>query len=448
MNNMMMNDADHQALRKVSISTRLLAAFAYIIPALGGALSSFLLARVFQALAKVENAGIAAMMAGVKEASLPVTISLYLAAFFGLVVLIVLVIRMMSETKTASPPIWFFAVGGILSLVPAALFWYAKYLTIEALSPGSSISNAGNLGSLGGTISQVVLLSLAATPLVIILIIAASVVPFSSRSTSKLFPLAGAGLIEILLITAAVAVPFLIGEPKRKNELVKLPEAVSADSDYNIEKESSMVLSLTADNKLYERQKDGKTTENIVNKGDLSQKIEKSMQDKTSDKRIVYFKADANATFENALQIFEIIRLAKIEKLGLVVLGKKDNDDPYQISSRLFEVKLPQPKNENEMVKPNPLTLTVMLNKDGKLMLNYEDLGTISNTERLTNKLIEEFKDREKNGIFREGTNEIVKTVFLRVSKSVKYSDFIKLVDAVKISGAEPIGIQLDDLSL
>lgn len=445
-----MNEVDYQLRKNVSISTRLIAALAYIIPALGGALSSFLLARVFQALAKAENAGIAAVMAGVKEASLPVSISLYLAAFFGLVVLIVLVVRMMNETKTASPPIWFFALGGILGLIPAALFWFAKYLTIEALSPGSSISNAGNLGSLGETISQVVLLSLIATPFVIILIFAASVVPFSSRSTSNLLPLAGAGFIEILLISAAIALPLLINEPKRKNELVNLPEVTSAESDYNIEKESSMVLTLTADNKLYERliSETSAIKENIVTKEELPGKIKNSMKDKTPDRRIVYFKGDINASFENALQIFEIIRKSDLDKIGLVVLGKKDNDDPYQITSRLFEVKLPLPKNPNEMVKPNPLTLAAMLNKDGKLMLNYENMGTISDTQSLTNRLMEEFKDREKNGIFREGTNEIVKEVFLKVSKSVKYSDFIKLVEAVKIAGAEPIVIQLDDLNL
>ena len=62
--------------------------------------------------------------------------------------------------------------------------------------------------------------------------------------------------------------------------------------------------------------------------------------------------------------------------------------------------------------------------------------------------LVQVFKDREYNGVFREGTNEIEKTVFLKVSKSSKYGDFIKLVEAVKVAGTEPIGIQIDDLNL
>jgi len=61
--------------------------------------------------------------------------------------------------------------------------------------------------------------------------------------------------------------------------------------------------------------------------------------------------------------------------------------------------------------------------------------------------LTEVFKDREVRGVLREGTNEVEKTVFLKVSKSSKYGDFIKLVEAVRGAGAEPVGIQIDDLN-
>ncbi len=57
------------------------------------------------------------------------------------------------------------------------------------------------------------------------------------------------------------------------------------------------------------------------------------------------------------------------------------------------------------------------------------------------------FKQREEYGIFREGTNLIEKTVFVKSSRSLKYGDVIKVIDAVKSAGAESIGLQIDDLS-
>jgi biopolymer transport protein ExbD len=457
MNVSMLNTEDNQPKLKVSISTRLIAALTYIIPAIGGALSSFLLIRVMQAAAAAETAGIMALMAGVNEASLAVTISLYLAAVFGIALIIVLIVRMTIQTKTASPPIWFFLLGGILCLLPAALFWIAKWLIIEALSPGSSVG-ANGLAEVGARVAQLVMGSIIAAPIVILFLLAASVLPLRSRSKTKWLSLAGAGLIQILLIAVAVVIPFLINEPKRKNELVNLPTDIKfAESDYGINKETSTVLILTADNKLYEGRVGDSADraaikENIITKEELPEKLKRNMEFQTFDRRIVYLKGDVNASFENVLQIFEIIRKADLDKVGLVVVGSKDDlDDPYQVTPLKFEVKLPAPIDESDAlpeVRPNPLTLVAMLESNGKLMLNRENLGLISDTKKLENMLVEIFKDREAIGVFREGTNEVEKTVFLKVSKSSKYGDFIRLVEAVKGSGANPIEIQIDDLSL
>jgi biopolymer transport protein ExbD len=78
--------------------------------------------------------------------------------------------------------------------------------------------------------------------------------------------------------------------------------------------------------------------------------------------------------------------------------------------------------------------------------LNNEPGGTIADPSRLENALRKLFDEREKQAVFREHTDEIEKTVFLKVSKSLYYDDFLKLVVAVKRAGADPIGIQLDDL--
>jgi biopolymer transport protein ExbD len=115
-----------------------------------------------------------------------------------------------------------------------------------------------------------------------------------------------------------------------------------------------------------------------------------------------------------------------------------------------FEAKVPaEPKNEPQTnVKPNPLTLVIAINKETKaITLNNEPYGDVSDTEKLSNKLRETFKQRETEGVIREGTNEVEKTVFIKSPKSVRYGDVVKVIDAAKSVGASPIGLQIDDLT-
>lgn len=116
-----------------------------------------------------------------------------------------------------------------------------------------------------------------------------------------------------------------------------------------------------------------------------------------------------------------------------------------------FEAKVPaepKPDENNAQVKPNPLTLVVAINKsDGALTLNNEALGNVTDTADLTNRLTTIFKEREANGSFREGTNEVEKTLFIKSPRSIRYGDVVKVIDAVKVAGASPIGLQIDDLS-
>ena len=114
-----------------------------------------------------------------------------------------------------------------------------------------------------------------------------------------------------------------------------------------------------------------------------------------------------------------------------------------------FEAKVPaEPKDQPQVeVKPNPLTLVVAIDKSTKkVTLNNQDAGDVSDASALTAKLSEIFKSREQNGVFREGTNEIEKTIFIKSAASVRYGDVVKVIDAAKYAGASPIGLQVDSL--
>jgi len=115
-----------------------------------------------------------------------------------------------------------------------------------------------------------------------------------------------------------------------------------------------------------------------------------------------------------------------------------------------FEAKVPaEPKDQQQVdVKPNPLTLVVAINRETRaITLNNDGAGNIDDPSPLTNRLNEIFKQRENNGVFREGTNQVEKTIFIKSPKSVRYGDVVRVIDAAKMAGAEPIGLQIDDLS-
>jgi biopolymer transport protein ExbD len=114
-----------------------------------------------------------------------------------------------------------------------------------------------------------------------------------------------------------------------------------------------------------------------------------------------------------------------------------------------FEAKIPaEPKDQPQVdVKPNPLTLVIAIDKNTKkITLNNQDAGDVSDASSLTAKLNDIFKAREQNGVFREGTNEVEKTVFIKSAQSVKYGEVVKVIDAAKTAGASPIGLQVDSL--
>ncbi len=112
-----------------------------------------------------------------------------------------------------------------------------------------------------------------------------------------------------------------------------------------------------------------------------------------------------------------------------------------------FKAKIPAEPTNAPDLKPNINYLVVTVNSDSSLKLNLEnDLGTVENSEKVIEKLREVFDYRAANGVLRPDSNEVEKTVFIKAPKNINYGSVAKVVDAVKLSGAEPIGLQIDDL--
>ena len=119
-----------------------------------------------------------------------------------------------------------------------------------------------------------------------------------------------------------------------------------------------------------------------------------------------------------------------------------------------FKAKVPQ-EAKVENLPPNPNTLIVTINPDLSLKLNQEDAGTVAEPESLMEKLSAKFVERLQDGIYDENLakrsdlpneEKVLRTVFIKAPKNFSYGEVAKVVDAVKFSGANPVGLQIDDL--
>lgn len=104
-----------------------------------------------------------------------------------------------------------------------------------------------------------------------------------------------------------------------------------------------------------------------------------------------------------------------------------------------FDARIPsEPTKDAAEVPPQMLIVTV--GSDTSLGLNTEKLdATVSSPDAMIARLKEVFAAREQN-------LENERTVFIKAPKNLDYGTVAKVVDAVKMSGAAPISLQIDQL--
>ena len=123
-----------------------------------------------------------------------------------------------------------------------------------------------------------------------------------------------------------------------------------------------------------------------------------------------------------------------------------------------FKADIPTQRDPNEdlsKLKPNPLTLVVSIGSDLQLKLNQDSLGSVNDTTPLAQRLKAVFQQRKDQRAYRVGyetrtdvkeEDRIEKTVFVKAPRATKYGDVVKVIDAIKGAGANPVGLQVDDL--
>jgi len=122
-----------------------------------------------------------------------------------------------------------------------------------------------------------------------------------------------------------------------------------------------------------------------------------------------------------------------------------------------FKADIPTQRDPNENIqnlKPNPLTLVVSITPDLQIKLNQDAMGSVNDTTALAAKLQQTFQLRKEQHAYKVGMEtatvsedqKIEKTVFVKAPRALKYGDVVKVIDAIKGAGANPVGLQVDDL--
>lgn len=122
-----------------------------------------------------------------------------------------------------------------------------------------------------------------------------------------------------------------------------------------------------------------------------------------------------------------------------------------------FLTKVPSKPDSDIQLNPNDKTLVVTIKSDLSLMLNKtSDVGSVYDTSKLSNMLVEVFQQRLKNHAYSDQLRDridlpeemrIEKTVFIKAPRSIPYADVIRVLDGIKGAGASPVGLQIDDLN-
>jgi biopolymer transport protein ExbD len=123
-----------------------------------------------------------------------------------------------------------------------------------------------------------------------------------------------------------------------------------------------------------------------------------------------------------------------------------------------FQADIPTQRDPNEdlsKLKPNPLTLVVTIAPDLSIKLNQDSLGSVNDPTPLAQKLALTFQQRKDQRAYKIGMENrndlkdderIEKTVFVKAPRALRYGDVVKVIDAIKGAGANPVGLQVDDL--
>lgn len=117
-----------------------------------------------------------------------------------------------------------------------------------------------------------------------------------------------------------------------------------------------------------------------------------------------------------------------------------------------FETKIPQPPNDTKDLQAHPDTLVVSISNDDSVALNKDfNYKSLDELQTLTKDLRSIFKQRSDSAVSsissgNAKSGEPEQTVFVKAPRSIAYGKVVTVIDAIKLSGAQPVSLQIDSL--
>jgi biopolymer transport protein ExbD len=124
-----------------------------------------------------------------------------------------------------------------------------------------------------------------------------------------------------------------------------------------------------------------------------------------------------------------------------------------------FKALIPEPPPESKIIELSPRTLIVSVEKDlsVKLIRGMTTVaeGSVADACEVASRLAAEWRERKASGSWKEGfegradlapDERIERTVFVRAPRSIAYGEVAKVIDSIKGAGAQPVGLQTDEL--
>ena len=119
-------------------------------------------------------------------------------------------------------------------------------------------------------------------------------------------------IMLVLLIIFMVVTPFL-----QKGITVSIPrDSKYAEEDPNINKESAVIISIPKDTEYYMGKK-------RISLEDLKNEVDKALQKKKEDERIVYIKSGVGVSYGEVVNVINAVREKGVDRIGLVADKKK-----------------------------------------------------------------------------------------------------------------------------
>ncbi|MDQ4121176.1 MAG: biopolymer transporter ExbD [Acidobacteriota bacterium] len=176
-----------------------------------------------------------------------------------------------------------------------------------------------------------------------------------------------------------------------------------------------------------------------ITRENLGSEIARMVEAKFPPERIIYIKANSDTKYERIVEIMKFGREAEEDDYGLIVTDKTNtNDVPGSLNIKIHLEEF----NEKD-TKSDSVGLIVTVEGDGKIKLNSKPETSSSLAVKLRNI----FQQRKQKRVFRLGSREeIEKTVLIKAPLSAKFGDLVTVIEIIKNTGADPIGLLIDKL--